>query len=50
MPEIVRVSFPMPKLNVINVESVESLNDRCYTKPMRLPLRLEQQLLVNEYP
>jgi hypothetical protein len=45
MPEI----FPT-KLNVINVESVESLNDRCYIKPMMLPLRLEQQLLVNEYP
>ena len=43
-------SFYSTKLNVINVEVVESLNDRCYIKPMMLPLILEQQLQVNEYP
>ena len=47
---IFRVSFEIPNLNVINVELVESLIDLCYIKPMMLPLKLEQQLLINEYP
>jgi len=50
MTEIFISGFETTKLTVINVEFVESLNDLCYIKPMMLPLRLEQQLLVNEYP
>jgi len=45
-----RASLEATNLNVINVEVVESLNDQCYIMPMMLQLKLEQQLLVNEYP